>query len=112
MSQAPLDLKDFALRVLVTATISAAVAVLLLVAWSAADMLLLVFAGILLAVLLRGTAGLLSRHARLSPGWSLTVIVTLFLGISVLGVWLLGPGVSDSIAELSDTLPKAVRQLG
>jgi hypothetical protein len=53
----------------------AAAAIVLWILWSALDVLLLAFAGVLLAVALRGLAGWVSAHSPLSPAWSLAMVV-------------------------------------
>jgi predicted PurR-regulated permease PerM len=70
---------------LTVATVTAVVLGLALV-WSAIEVLLLVFAGILLATVLRALADLLADYTPLSSGWSLLIVLLALLG--ALGGWL------------------------
>ena len=80
--------------------------------WSAADVLLLAFAGILLAISLRGLADWLARRTGLSGSWALAAIgigsAVAFLGAG----WLLAPDVARQVDELSRSLPRSVERLG
>lgn len=84
---------------------------LLLLVWYAIDVLLLAFAGILVAVFLRGIAGFVSRYTGLSGGWSLAVTVLLLLAVIGLGVWYLSPKISDQVDNMTESLPQAVNRL-
>jgi predicted PurR-regulated permease PerM len=100
---AVLSLRDFALRVLVVL----ALAVLALFLWRVLDVLLLGFASVLVAILLRALAEPIARRTRLSQ--------TLALGLAVLAVlvllggilWLFGAEIASQLAQLVDQLPRA-----
>ncbi|HLL89788.1 MAG TPA: AI-2E family transporter, partial [Tepidisphaeraceae bacterium] len=78
---------------------------LALLLWYAVDVLVLVFAGILVAVLLRGLADWVGERTKLSEGWSLAVvIVALTAAAAVLG-WLLVPEIAGQINQLTERLP-------
>lgn len=72
---------------------------------------LLAFGGLLFAVLLRGTAELLSRYTRLKPSLSLVVVIVLMVVIGGTAVWLAAPRVSQQIDELATRIPESVMQL-
>lgn len=75
------------------------------------DVLLIVFAGVLLAVLLRGLAELLSAHSRLSSGWALLVVlITLSAGVG-LTIWLVSPELGRQLDELIAGLPRSSERL-
>jgi len=75
------------------------------------DVLLLVFAAILVACVLRGAAVWLHRHLGLVPGlWLAVVIVAITLLLSV-GFWLQGPTVTAQAAKVADTVTQQVRHL-
>jgi len=82
-----------------------------LLLWYAADVLLLAFAGILLAIFLRGLSDWVSEVTPLSGGWSLAVVVLSLISILTIGIWLLAPGVADQVDELQKNLPQSARQL-
>jgi predicted PurR-regulated permease PerM len=92
----------------------AAVAVIGLSVWvlgGLADPLLLVFAGVLLAIFLRGTSGWLSRHTRLPAGWALAVVLVTLAGLVALSAWLMAPSIATQIDELTRRVPEAADRL-
>jgi len=95
---------------LTVATVTAVVLGLVFV-WYAVDVLLLIFAGVLLAVLLRGVSDWLSTHTPLSPGWALTIITLGLLAAIGAGVWLLAPGLAEQVTQLQQSLPAAVERV-
>lgn len=107
---APPD-RGFAKRALVAACISAGVVVGLLLLWSAVDVLLLIFAGLLFGVLLRGLSRPLSEFTGLERGWALLLILAALVVVTVLAVWLLAGRVAAQANELAEQLPRAVGNL-
>ena len=101
----------FAHRVLVATCIVAGVALVLVGVWYAADLLLLVFAGILVSILLRGFSQLLTRKTGLGHGLSLALVSLTLLALIAAGVWLIGGSVGAQISELQQQLPRAVESL-
>jgi len=105
-SQGISSLRGFLARV----GIITSIVLVLLLLWYAVDVLLLVFAGILLAVFLHGLSDGVSRYTRLTEGWSLAaVIITIMLTTSGL-VWWLAPSVAAQADELRRTLPESINQ--
>lgn len=77
----------------------------------AVQALFMLLAGVVCGVLLDGLSGGLSRWTRLPRGWSLCVVVLLFL-IAVAGlVWLVVPTLVEQLADLADRVPELVREL-
>jgi predicted PurR-regulated permease PerM len=97
--------------VLVAAGVTAAVAVVLLFLWYARDVLLLAFAGVLLAVFLRRLATWVSDHTPLSPRWALVLVVLAITGGLVGAFWLRGPAIAAEVRTLREQLPQAAEQL-
>ena len=99
--------QGFALRALTAASISAGVVLLLLLLWYAADVFLLGFGAVLVAVALRGLGDLVGRAANLTESWSLAlvsgVLLAAFAGVAIL----LAPRVSSQMDELYSNLPRA-----
>lgn len=95
---------------LIRVGIITAVVLLLLLMWYAVNVLLLIFAGILLAVFLRGLSRAVNRFTKLPEGWSLAAVIILFLLLTSVLVWWLAPSVVEQVAELRRTLPESVRQ--
>lgn len=89
-----------------------AVALALLLFWMAADVFLLVFAGLLVGVLLTHAARLTARWLRLPYAWSLTAILLgAVIGLGLLG-WLMLPRIAVQVDELMARLPVAIESLG
>lgn len=86
-------------------------AAILVFAWVARDLLLLLFVGVLLAVFLRTLAVWIAERTRLSSGWALLVVVLLLAGVAVGAGWLIAPRLTDEIRQLTDTLPQAANRL-
>ncbi len=93
---------------LIRAFIYTSVILVLLLLWFALDVLLLIFAAILLAVFLRGLSDWLSERTSLSPGWSLALVVLALLILLVSSTWLLAPTVGRQARQLATQLPAAM----
>lgn len=87
------------------------VLLLVLLAWWLVDVLLLTFAGVLIAVLLRAPADWLSAHTRLSPNLAIAVVfVVLALGLGGAG-FAMAPEVGRQFDEMTQQVPEAARTL-
>ena len=82
-------------------------AILLLLIFALRHVLLLVFGAILIAVGLRGLAGVIQRYARLSKAGSLAVAGLILVGVLVGIFWLLGAQIAAQVSQLRETLPAA-----
>ena len=80
-------------------------AAILLILWHGAEVFLLVFAGLLLAVFLRSLSDSLSNRTPLSENWSLIFVLLAIVIVVTLGVWFLAPSVQTQFEDLSDQLP-------
>ena len=101
----------FARRVLVATLVVASVMLVLLFVWYAADLLMLVFAGVLVSILLRGFSGWLRQKTGIGRGLSLA-IVALALGILIIVVvWLVTGRIGEQVSELRQQLPVAVENV-
>jgi predicted PurR-regulated permease PerM len=98
--------RDFIQKILIVIMFAG----VLLVLWQGAEILLLVFAGLLLAIFLRSASGFLSRHAGLSDKWGFVLVMLVIVGIAALGVWLLSGSVERQFGELTERLPVAFEQ--
>lgn len=96
---------NFIRQVLIVLALIALFALVSVWLWYGADVILLIFAGLLLGIFLRSLSGLLSRHTTLSNNWALTFVLVLIVGLITLGVWLLAPSIERQFYELSDQLP-------
>lgn len=91
-----------------TAVVLVAIA---LAIWQLAYVLLLVFAGVLLAVVLRHTAELLRRILPISITSALILTLAIGIGLFVLFVTGIGSRVADQLGTLRETLPKAIESV-
>ena len=81
------------------------------VLWLALDLVLLVFAAILLAVFLRTIARYVAEHLKLSTGWALALVVVGLLGVLVGAGVLYARPLAEQVDQLTQTLPKAFAEL-
>jgi len=85
----------------------AAVILILLLLWYASDIFLLVFGGVLLAVVFRSAADLVARWAHVSPGWALLIVVVSIAALAYLSAIFVGPTVTNQIDQLQSDVPAA-----
>lgn len=86
-------------------------ALLLLLAWRGRDVLLLLFAGVLLALLLSRLTDAVERRTPLPHGGAYAAVLLVLAGLLTGGVWLAAPSVSRQLDELTERLPQAVDRL-
>jgi predicted PurR-regulated permease PerM len=92
-------------RQVVIAVGIATLAVLLVLAlWMASHVLLLIFGGILLAVLLRGLGDLLSLYTGIPPGWSVLLIAAALVVTVGFGVWYLWAEIAGEFDQLTRSM--------
>src|SRR5687768_14078618 len=99
----------------VRALVATAVAILGLLAlgllWYATNVLLVVFAGLLVAVGLAGLADWVSRRAGMRRSLALGLVVLAIAGLISLAVWGLADNVAEQTGVLIDTLPRAIENV-
>ena len=100
--------RPFASRVLLVVGIAVAAIVLLALAAYAYNILLTIFAGLLLAIALGGLADWVASRTSLRRGMALALVVIVLLGVTVGGGWAIGATAATQVREMIDTLPKAV----
>jgi predicted PurR-regulated permease PerM len=83
----------------------------LLAVWLLAKVLLVIFAGILLAILLRGLAGWLVKRIPLPMGAALALVVLGLLAAMVATGYFLAPRASAQLNQLFVSLPQEVNRL-
>jgi len=87
------------------------IALLVLLAWWLVDVLLLTFAGVLIAVFLRAPADWLASRTRLSPNLSIALVfVVLALVLGGAG-FAMAPEIGRQVDELTRQVPEAARAL-
>ncbi|MGI8766881.1 MAG: AI-2E family transporter [Gemmatimonadaceae bacterium] len=88
-----------------------AIGSLLFMVWQVLDVLLLLFAGLLMGLFLSTLADWLHQHARLPRGVALALVVLTLFGAIVLAVWLSGPALAEQADQLREQIPSAVDRL-
>jgi predicted PurR-regulated permease PerM len=102
---------DFVRRVFVGSIVVASVAFVLLFVWYAADLLLLVFAGLLISILLRRFSELLRRSIPMPAGVSLALVSLLLAGFTGIGFWVVTGRIGSQISDLQNQLPQAIANM-
>lgn len=95
---------NYVRRILLTIALIA----LALAAWRLAGLLMLVFGGLLLAVVLRRLALLLGRLVRLPQPWPLYLLIAVLIGLIGGGLWMFGGQITGQAQALQDTIGKAM----
>ncbi len=76
------------------------------------DVVLLTFAGILLAIFLRGLADFVNRYTKLSETMSVLLVSVLLLAILGGAIAFLAPDVAEQYRHLRDEVPKSAQKAG
>jgi len=84
---------------------------LVLLAWMLADVMLLLFGAIIVAVALRSLSAPLERHLGLSPRLAVAAAVIATLVSIVVGSWLVGDRLIEQTEDLRRRLPEALSAL-
>lgn len=111
ISEACPPLKDFAVKIAAALGIFAVFALAAIVVWQGAEVFLLLFAGLLLAIFLRSLSEFLSERTPLSSSWALTLVLLGIVALIVSGFWFLSDSVERQFDELSRNLPVAFERL-
>ncbi len=105
------DATSFTLRAMGATAIALAGIAVLLLAWQLSQMLLMTFAGIMLAVFLDGISGWVGRHLYLPRPLALTVAIVGLFAFFVLAGMFSGPRITDQFANLTEKIPEAFDSL-
>jgi predicted PurR-regulated permease PerM len=101
----------FLRRVVLTVVVIVSAVALVSLAWLTIEIWLVVFGGVLMAVILRSMSVPLAERLKIPHGWSLTLVIVL-LSALLAGAWLLfSPILSRQMGNLAETLPLAISQL-
>ena len=91
-------------RVVITVGTAACAVLLVLAVWASLNVLLLIFGGILLAVLLRGLGDALSRYTGVKETWALWIVLVALAAVLGLGGWYLSAEIGEQFDELGRSL--------
>jgi predicted PurR-regulated permease PerM len=100
---------SFFRRLSMTLGLTILVGLLLVFFWRVADILLLVFVSVLLAVFLSGFAQAITRYTRLPRGFSLAFAVLFILSLLVGATLLIGPRITEQSDDLVEGVGRALR---
>lgn len=100
--------KTFIERVLITIGFVILAFLLLALLYFSFDVILLVFAAVLLAIFLRGIADLLGRYIKLRSGWTVLISAALLVLILAGAIAGLAPSVADQAEHLRQEIPKSI----
>ena len=103
--------KTFAYQVLVAALVVICSILLLVALYYTFNVLLLIFAGALLAIFLRGLAEILANYVKVSDGW-LVLLVSTILVLFVAGfIAALSPSIAEQTGILREKLPASFQSV-
>lgn len=105
------DMRSFAMRALLVVGVAMAAFLMLAMLWYAGNILLTVFAGLLLAVALGGLTEWVTTRTGWRRGLALAIVVVSLLAVMAAGAWAIGATAAEQSRELIATLPKAVEHL-
>jgi predicted PurR-regulated permease PerM len=83
---------------------------LVLAVYMVSRVLLLIFGGVLLAVLLRGLGELVSEHTAIPPGWAVLLVAVLLFAVFGWGGWYLSGELAGQFDELGRSLTQMWEQ--
>lgn len=98
-------------RLLIAVGIIGLFTILLVLAWTIADILLLLFLGVLLAIALRTLAQPLGRYTPLPMSWSVGAVILLLLALLGVGAWFFVPQLIAQTDQLVDRMSQALAEL-
>ncbi len=102
---------EYLKRVLLTVGIIGSFIVLLLLGWAIANILLMLFTGVLLAVGLRSLAKPIIRYTPLTNRWAIVIVVAVTILLLVLAGWLIVPEIANQFDQLFDQIVAAIAQI-
>lgn len=83
----------------------------LLLLWKAIPVLLLLFAGALVAIALRAISDPIAKHSHVPPRLSLTVVLVILIGGGAAGLYLAAPALAEQFQNLTSNLQESVSRL-
>ncbi|CAO3421111.1 AI-2E family transporter [Azospirillum endophyticum] len=101
------ELAVFTWKVLIVAGVAA----LTIFLWKISGTLLLIFTGVLFAILLQRLTGYVQRATGLGHGWSLAIVLFLLVALIGGGIWLMGTSMSAQLGQLQEQVTKAMGML-
>ncbi|MFN6964273.1 MAG: AI-2E family transporter [Pyrinomonadaceae bacterium] len=101
--------KTFAERVLIVIGLVVLTLLVLVLIYFTFDVLLLIFAAVLLSIFLRGLGDVLGYVVKISEGWRVMIVAVFLLVTAAAAIVLLAPNVGSEIDHLRTDLPRSAR---
>lgn len=102
---------QFTERILVVVGIVALTILLLLLLFFTFDVVLLVFAAILLAIFIRSITNVITKRVKISDGWAVLLVSALLIGTLAGAIAALTPSVAEQAQNLRHELPRSAQQI-
>ena len=100
---------DFTKQVWITLGIIALVVILIFILKAAFNVLLMIFAGSLIATYFHGLADVIERRIHIRRRWCVILSVLITFVLAGLLFWFLGAKISDQVSDISKELPQLVK---
>lgn len=84
---------------------------LALLFWELASLLLMAFAGVLVAIFFRSLGSWLSQRTGLSSRWSIAIVLVLLGVLSAASIFLSGDPVAKQMSELGEQVPRSLEKI-
>jgi predicted PurR-regulated permease PerM len=97
-------------KVVIAVAVATFAVLLVLAVYMVSRVLLLIFGGVLLAVLLRGLGQLVSEHTPVPPGWAVLLVAVLLFAVFGWGGWYLSGELAGQFDELGRSLTQMWEQ--
>ncbi len=110
-TEEPKRSEGFARRVLVAVSILLGVVAVAVLMWRLANVLALVFAGVLLTLAINGACDALMRRMPLPRGAAVLSLLVVVLGVAACLAWFVGPDLAAQFERLEQELPAAIDRL-
>jgi predicted PurR-regulated permease PerM len=106
-----MELRAFVSRTLVVIGLVVGAVLLLLLLWYARSVVLMAFAGSLLAIILYTFSEWIARYTPFRRGWALGLVLVLLVGLLVGGGFLIQSQLTEQLNQLAETLPQTFAQM-
>lgn len=103
--------QSFTQRALIAVALGLLALVIAYLVRQVGQVLLVLFAGVLLAVLIDGLTRVLRRVVPIKRGWAVVVTVVLLLALISALSWFFGPPLVKQFIQLADSLPQTIDQI-
>ncbi|HEY0847279.1 MAG TPA: AI-2E family transporter [Noviherbaspirillum sp.] len=112
-AEMPQELSDtqFFRRTVLVVSVILFTGLMLTLIWYASDVFLVLFAGILLAVLLRAPTNWLVEKTRMKESGALTVSILFLTAVIITLVYLFAVPMAEQVGQLLDTLPQSMARM-